>query len=117
MPNKYVEARESLYLLSIELIVLYTVAFGLLSLKTDNMFSVGMAYPAILCTFLVAFLLTALGLLCGMLGIEGGSRATLAGARGAAVFVCVAFLLNRLELSPLQALAQMEAGRKTRCRH
>ncbi len=41
MTNKYVEAHESLYLFSIELIILYTVAFGFLSLKTDNMFSVG----------------------------------------------------------------------------
>lgn len=88
-----VESRESLYLLSIELIILYVVAFGLLSLKTDNMFSVGMAYYTVLYTFILAYLLPALGLLFAAIGSERGERAAMTGARGASVFVVVAFWL------------------------
>ena len=93
MPNKYADSREALYLLSIELIILYLVAFGLLALKTDNMFSVGIAYPAVLVTFLLAYMLPAFALLCGILGLERGAKAAISCALGAAVFVCVAFLI------------------------
>jgi hypothetical protein len=93
MQKNFVESRESLYVLSIELVILYLVAFGLLSLKTDNMFSVGMAYPAVLFTFLLAYLLQTFGLLSGALGLEVSHHAAMACARGAALFVCAAFLL------------------------
>jgi hypothetical protein len=93
MRKKVVESRELLYLLSIELIILYVVAFGLLSLKTDNMFSVGMAYYALLYTFLLAYLLPVLGLVFTVIGSESGERAAMAAARGASVFVVVAFWL------------------------
>ena len=93
MSSRIVELRESLYLLSIELVILYGVAFGLLALKTDNMFSVGIAYAAVLCTSLLAFLLPVVGVLVVMLGFERAHTATMIGARGAAVFSCVAFLL------------------------
>jgi len=93
MRKQVVESRESLYLLSIELIILYVVAFGLLSLKTDNMFSVGIAYYAVLYTFVLAYLMSALGLLFAAIGSERGERTAMAGARGASVFVVVAFWL------------------------
>jgi hypothetical protein len=69
------------------------VAFGLLALKTDNMFSMGMAYYALLVTFLLAYLLPVLGLLFAVTGSESGERAALAAARGASVFVVVGFWL------------------------
>ena len=93
MQKAMAEARESLYLLSIELVILYLVAFGLLALKTDSPFSVGIAYPAVLCTFLLAYLVQAVGLFVGVLGMEDSHHATMACARGAAVFMCAAFLL------------------------
>jgi hypothetical protein len=93
MKKLVVESRESLYLLSIELIILYVVAFGLLSLKTDNMFSLGMAYYALLYTFLLAYILPAVGLLFAAIGSERAERTAMAGARGASVFVVVAFWL------------------------
>jgi len=93
MRKQVIESRESLYLLSIELVILYIVAFGLLSLKTDNMFSVGMAYYAVLYTFLLAYLLPALGLLFAAIGSESGERAAMAAARGASIYVVVAFWL------------------------
>jgi len=93
MKDQAVQSRESLYLLSIELVILYLVAFGLLSLKTDNMFSVGMGYYAVLYTFLLAYLLPALGLLFALVGSEHSERAAMAAARGASVFVVVAFWL------------------------
>jgi hypothetical protein len=93
MREKVVEARESLYLLSIELVILYVVAFGLLSLKTDNMFSVGMAYYAVLYTFMLAYVLPVLGLLFSAIGSRSGERTAMAAARGASVFVVVAFWL------------------------
>lgn len=96
MSNRFVDLRESLYLLSIELVILYVVAFGLLALKTDNMFSVGMAYSAVLCTSVLAFLLPTLALLFSVLGFESGHRTAIAGARGAAVFMTAAFLLLAL---------------------
>lgn len=101
MPNKYADSREALYLLSIELIILYLVAFGLLALKTDNMFSVGIAYPAVLVTFLLAYMLPALALLCGILGFERGAKAAINCALGAAVFVCVAFLVLAMLVASL----------------
>jgi len=106
MPTRLLEAREPLYLLSIELGILYVVAFGLLSLKTDNMLSVGMAYTAVLCTFLLAYLLPALGLLSALLGFEDGYHAVMAGARGAAVFVSVAFLLMVVLITSLWSSPQ-----------
>ena len=78
MRTQLLEARESMYLLSVEQLILYLAAFGLLSLKTDNLFSVGMAYPAILCTFLLAFALPALGLLFAAVGSDHGHRAVIA---------------------------------------
>ena len=96
MSNRFVDLRESLYLLSIELVILYVVAFGLLALKTDNMFSVGMAYSAVLCTSVLAFLLPTFALLFSVVGFESGHRTAIAGARGAAVFMTAAFLLLAL---------------------
>jgi hypothetical protein len=96
MTNRFVELRESLYLLSIELVILYCVAFGLLTLKTDNMFSVGMAYSAVLCTSLLAYILPTLALLFSVAGFETGHIAVIGGARGAAVFMTAAFLLLAL---------------------
>lgn len=93
MKGEAIQSRESLYLLSIELVILYIVAFGLLALKTDNMFSVGMAYYAVLYTFLLAYVLPALGLLFALSGSEHGERAAMAAARGASVFVVAAFWL------------------------
>ena len=93
MSSRIVDLRESLYLLSIELVILYGVAFGLLALKTDNMFSVGIAYAAVLWTSLLAFLLPVVGVLVVMLGFERAHTAAMTGARGAAVFSCVAFLV------------------------
>jgi hypothetical protein len=93
MRKAIVDARESLYLLSIELVILYLAAFGLLALKTDNMFSAGMAYSAVLCTFVLAYLLPAVALLFAAVGAHGIRRAAMAGARGAAVFQVAAFLL------------------------
>jgi hypothetical protein len=93
MRKELADARESMYLLSIEIMILYLVAFGMLSLKTDNMFSVGMAYPAVLITFLLAYLLPVLALVSGLLGFEHSYRAAMRSALGAAVFVCVAFLV------------------------
>jgi hypothetical protein len=93
MQKELADARESLYLLSIEIMILYLFAFGMLSLKTDNMFSVGMAYPATLITFLLAYLLPVLALVSGLLGFEHSYRAAMRSALGAAVFVCVAFLV------------------------
>ena len=93
MRKQVVEARESLYLLSIELVILYILAFGLLSLKTDNMFSVGVAYYAVLFTFILAYLLPLLGLVFASIGSEKSERAAMAGARGASVFVVVMFWL------------------------
>jgi hypothetical protein len=52
-----------------------------------------MAHPAVLCTFLLAYLVQALGLVVGALGAEESHHAAMACARGAAVFVCAAFLL------------------------
>ena len=103
MPNKYADSREALYLLSIELIILYLVAFGLLALKTDTMFSFGIAYPAVLVTFLLAYMLPALALLCGILGFERGAKAAISCALGAAVFVCVAFLVLAVLVASLWA--------------
>lgn len=94
--DRLAEIRESLYLLSIELVILYAVAFGLLALKTDNMFSVGMAYTAVLFTSLLAYLMPTLALLFSVVGFERGYNAALAAARGAAVFMTVAFLLVAL---------------------
>jgi hypothetical protein len=96
MSNRFVDLRESLYLLSIELVILYAVAFGLLALKTDNMFSVGMVYSAVLCTSVLAYLLPTLALLFSVIGFEGGHRTAIAGARGAAVFMTAVFLLMAL---------------------
>ncbi len=93
MRKAIVDARESLYLLSIELVILYLAAFGLLALKTDNLFSAGMAYSAVLCTFVLAYLLPAVALLFAAAGAHGIRRAAMAGARGAAVFQVAAFLL------------------------
>jgi hypothetical protein len=93
MREKIVEARESLYLLSIELVILYLVAFGLLALKTDNMFSVGMGYYAVLYTFILAYVLPALGLIFSAVGSRSAERTAMAAARGASVFVVVAFWL------------------------
>lgn len=91
--SRIVDLRESLYLLSIEVVILYVVAFGLLALKTDNMFSVGIAYAAVLWTSLLAFLLPVVAVVVVMLGFERAHTAAMTGARGAAVFSCVAFLL------------------------
>jgi hypothetical protein len=91
--TRIVDLRESLYLLSIEVVILYVVAFGLLALKTDNMFSVGIAYAAVLWTSMLAFLLPVLAVVVVMLGFERAHTAAMTGARGAAVFSCVAFLL------------------------
>jgi len=93
MSERFVDLREALYLLSTELVILYLVAFGLLALKTDNMFAVGMAYPAVLCTSLLAYVLPALALLLAALGFENEHKAAVAGARGGAVFMCAAVLL------------------------
>jgi hypothetical protein len=91
--SRIVDLRESLYLLSIEVVILYVVAFGLLALKTDNMFSVGIAYTVVLWTSLLEFLLPVLAVVVVMLGFERAHTAAMTGARGAAVFSCVAFLL------------------------
>lgn len=91
--TRIVDLRESLYLLSIEVVIFYVLAFGLLALKTDNMFSTGIAYPAVLCTSLVAFLLPVVAVVVVMLGFERAHTAAMTAARGAAVFSCVAFLL------------------------
>jgi len=93
MQRQLRDARESLYLLSIELLILYLAAFGLLALKTETMFAAGMAYPAVLFTLVLAYLLPALGLLFAALGANAVHNACMAGARGAAVFQVVAFLL------------------------
>lgn len=91
--TRIVDLRESLYLLSIEVVIFYVLAFGLLALKTDNMFSTGIAYPAVLCTSLVAFLLPVVAVVVVMLGFERAHTAAMTAARGAAVFSCVSFLL------------------------
>jgi hypothetical protein len=93
MSERFVDLREALYLLSTELIILYVVAFGLLALKTDNMFAAGMGYAAVLCTSLLAYVLPALALLFAALGFEHEQKAAVAGARGGAVFMCAAVLL------------------------
>lgn len=113
-------ARESLYLLSIELMILYLVAFGLLTLKTDNMFSGAIAYPAVLVTLLLAYMLPALALLCGLLGFEHSHRAAIRASLGAAVFACVAFLLLAvlvlsLWLSPLVCVYANDASASAEC--
>jgi hypothetical protein len=94
---------EALYLLSIELVILYVAAFGLLALKTDTMFSAGMAYSAVLCTFVLAYLLPALALLFAGVGSLGVRRAAMASVRGAAVFQVAAFLLFVLLVTSLWA--------------
>jgi hypothetical protein len=91
--TRIVDLRESLYLLSIEVVIFYVLAFGLLALKTDNMFSAGIAYAAVLWTSLLAFLLPVVAVLVVMLGFERAHTAAMTAARGAAVFSCVAFLL------------------------
>ena len=91
--TRIVDLRESLYLLSIELVIFYVLAFGMLALKTDNMFSAGIAYAAVLWTSLLAFLLPLVAVLVVMLGLERAHTAAMTAARGAAVFSCVAFLL------------------------
>jgi len=57
------------------------------------MFSVGITYVAVLWTSLLAFLLPVLAVVVVMLGFERPHTAAMTGARGAAVFSCVAFLL------------------------
>jgi hypothetical protein len=91
--ERYADLREALYLLSTELIILYVLAFGLLALKTDNMFAAGMGYAAVLCTSLLAYVLPALALLLAALGFEHEHKAAVAGARGGAVFMCAAVLM------------------------
>jgi hypothetical protein len=81
------EMRESLYLLSTELVILYLAALGLMR------FATGMGYAAVVYTSLLACLLPCLAVLLDMLGLDHARKAAVAGARGGAVFTAAGVMV------------------------
>ena len=81
-------AREILYLLSVELIVFYL--FGFLMLRADTTGFGGIGYSAVLYTFLAAYLLDIIAWI--VLGLKNEIETVIAIATGGVIFSTVAFL-------------------------
>lgn len=83
-------ARELLYLLSVELIIFYLFGFGFLMLRADSAGFGGIGYSAVLYTFLAAYVLDVAAWI--VLGLKNQIQTVVAIATGGVIFSSVAFL-------------------------
>ncbi len=83
-------ARELLYLLSVELIIFYLFGFGFIMLRADSAGFGGIGYSAVLYTFLATYLLDIAAWI--VFGLKSEIETVVAIATGGVVFSTVAFL-------------------------
>jgi hypothetical protein len=82
--------RELLYLLSVEIIIFYLLGFGFIMLRNDNVAFGGLAYSAVMYSFLAAYLLDIVAWI--VFGFKKDVGNIIAIATGGVIFSTVAFL-------------------------